>query len=192
MLDALAPRLPTLIGGSADLTPSNNTRPKDAVDVKPGDFAGRYIRFGIREHAMGAMLTGMAVHGGVYPYGGTFLVFSDYMRGAVRVGDHEGARDLRLDARQRRRGRGWADAPAGGAHGRAAGDPGVVVIRPADANETAAAWKIALQTDDAPVGLMLTRLYLPTIDREKYAPASSIARGAYVLDDASGVGGLPT
>ena len=83
VLDAMAPRIPTLIGGSADLTPSNNTRPKGAVDVKPGDFAGRYIRFGIREHAMGAMLNGMAVHGGVFPYGGTFLVFSDYMRGAV-------------------------------------------------------------------------------------------------------------
>ena len=73
------------MGGSADLTPSNNTRPKGAVDIKPGDFGGRYIRFGIREHGMGAMLNGLALHGGVIPYGGTFMVFSDYMRGAVRL-----------------------------------------------------------------------------------------------------------
>ena len=185
VLDALAPRLPTLIGGSADLTPSNNTRPKDAVDVKPGDFAGRYIRFGIREHAMGAMLTGMAVHGGVYPYGGTFLVFSDYMRGAVRVSAIMKAPVIYV----------WTHDSVGvGEDGpthqpvehmaalRAI--PDLVVIRPADANETAAAWRYALTHRDRPVALLLTRQNVPVLPGTKEGGLDTLGRGAYVMADA--------
>jgi len=185
VLDALAPRLPTLIGGSADLTPSNNTRPKDAVDVKPGDFAGRYIRFGIREHAMGAMLTGMAVHGGVYPYGGTFLVFSDYMRGAVRVSAIMKAPVIYV----------WTHDSVGvGEDGpthqpvehmaalRAI--PDLVVIRPADANETAAAWRYALTHRDRPVALLLTRQNVPVLPGTKEGGLDTLSRGAYVMADA--------
>jgi transketolase len=185
VLDALAPRLPTLIGGSADLTPSNNTRPKDAVDVKPGDFAGRYIRFGIREHAMGAMLTGMAVHGGVYPYGGTFLVFSDYMRGAVRVSAIMKAPVIYV----------WTHDSVGvGEDGpthqpvehmaalRAI--PDLVVIRPADANETAAAWRYALTHRDRPVAMLLTRQNVPVLPGTKEGGLGTLGRGAYVMADA--------
>ena len=185
VLDALAPRLPTLIGGSADLTPSNNTRPKDAVDVKPGDFAGRYIRFGIREHAMGAMLTGMAVHGGVYPYGGTFLVFSDYMRGAVRVSAIMKAPVIYV----------WTHDSVGvGEDGpthqpvehmaalRAI--PDLVVIRPADANETAAAWRYALTHRDRPVALLLTRQNVPVLPGTKEGGLDTLGRGAYIMADA--------
>lgn len=185
VLDAIAPRLPTLIGGSADLTPSNNTRPKDAVDVKPGDFAGRYVRFGVREHAMGAMLNGMAVHGGVIPYGGTFLVFSDYMRGAVRVAAIMKAPVIFV----------WTHDSVGvGEDGpthqpiehmaalRAI--PDLVVIRPADANETAAAWRYALTHRDRPVALLLSRQNLPVLPGTKEGSRDAVARGAYVLADA--------
>lgn len=186
VLDAIAPRLPTLIGGSADLTPSNNTRPKDAVDIKPGDFTGRYVRFGVREHAMGAMLNGMAVHGGVIPYGGTFLVFSDYMRGAVRVAAIMKAPVIFV----------WTHDSVGvGEDGpthqpvehmaalRAI--PDLVVIRPADANETAAAWRYALTHRDRPVALLLSRQNLPVLPGTKEGSRDAVARGAYVLADAS-------
>lgn len=186
VLDALAPRLPTLIGGSADLTPSNNTRPKDAVDIQPGDFAGRYIRFGIREHAMGAMLNAMAVHGGVIPYGGTFLVFSDYMRGAVRVAAIMKAPTIFV----------WTHDSVGvGEDGpthqpvehmvalRAI--PDLVVIRPADANETAAAWHYALTHRDRPVALLLSRQNLPVLPGTKENSRSTLAQGAYVVADAA-------
>ena len=185
VLDALAPRLPTLIGGSADLTPSNNTRPKDAVDIKPGDFAGRYIRFGIREHGMGAMLIGMAVHGGVIPYGGTFLVFSDYMRGAVRVSAIMKAPVIFV----------WTHDSVGvGEDGpthqpvehmaalRAI--PDLVVIRPADANETAAAWRYALTRRDRPVALLLTRQNVPVLPGTKEGGLDTLSRGAYIMADA--------
>ncbi len=168
VLDAIAPRIPTLIGGSADLTPSNNTRPKDAIDIKPGDFAGRYIRFGIREHGMGGILNGMTVHGGVIPYGGTFLVFSDYMRGAVRLAAIMKAPTIFV----------WTHDSVGvGEDGpthqpvehmavlRAI--PNLVVIRPADANETAAAWRFALTRRDRPVALLLTRQNLPILPGTK-------------------------
>lgn len=184
-LDAIAPRLPTLIGGSADLTPSNNTRPKDAVDIRPGDFAGRYIRFGVREHAMGAMLNGMALHGGVIPYGGTFLVFSDYMRGAVRVAAIMKAPVIFV----------WTHDSVGvGEDGpthqpvehmaalRAI--PDLVVIRPADANETTAAWRYALTRRDRPVALLLSRQNLPVLPGTKEASRDALPRGAYILADA--------
>ena len=186
VLDALAPRILTLIGGSADLTPSNNTRPKDAVDVKPGDYRGRYIRFGIREHAMGAVLNGMAVHGGVFPYGGTFQVFSDYMRPAVRLAALMRAPSIFV----------WTHDSVGlGEDGpthqpvehtlalRAI--PDLVILRPADANETAGAWHYALTHRDGPAGILLSRQGLPVLAGSKEAVADGrFARGAYVLADA--------
>jgi transketolase len=185
VLDAIAPLIPTLIGGSADLTPSNNTRPKDAVDVKPGDYQGRYIRFGIREHGMGAMLNGMALHGGVFPYGGTFQVFSDYMRPTARLAAIMQAPVTFV----------WTHDSVGvGEDGpthqpieqttslRAI--PDLVIIRPADANETAAAWRYAL-THRRPVGLLLSRQNLTVLPNSKEAAADGRAmRGAYIVADA--------
>ena len=183
VLDAIGPRIPTLIGGSADLTPSNNTRFKGVTDIKPGDFAGRYIRFGIREHAMGAMLNGMAVHGGVHPYGGTFLVFSDYMRGAVRLSAIMHAPVVFV----------WTHDSVGvGEDGPThqpiehmlalRSIPGLVVLRPADANETAAAWHYALTHRERPVALLLTRQNLTVMAGTE--DHSQTARGGYVLADA--------
>jgi transketolase len=183
VLDAIAPAIPNLIGGSADLTPSNNTRFKGAVDVKPGDFAGRYVRFGVREHAMGAILNGLALHGGVIPYGGTFLVFSDYMRGAVRLSAIMKTPVIYV----------WThdsvgvgeDGPTHQPVEHAAAlraIPDLVVLRPADANETAAAWRYALTHRDRPVALLLTRQNL-TVMPGTEDPAQT-ARGGYVLADA--------
>ncbi len=185
VLDAIAPHIPTLIGGSADLTPSNNTRFKGAVDIAPGNFAGRYVRYGIREHAMGAALNGMAVHGGIFPYAGTFLVFSDYMRGAVRVAAVMRAPVVFV----------WThdsvgvgeDGPTHQPIEQAAAlraMPNLVVIRPADANETAAAWRYALTHRDAPVALLLSRQNLPVIAGTE--DPSQLERGAYILADAPG------
>jgi transketolase len=185
VLDAIAPRIPTLVGGSADLTPSNNTRPKNAVDVRPGDFAGRYIHFGVREHAMGAILNGLALHGGVFPYGGTFLVFSDYMRGAVRLTAMMCAPVTFI----------WTHDTVGvGEDGpthqpvehtaAVRAIPGLVVIRPADANETAAAWRYTLTHRDRPVALLLSRQNLPVLPGTQ--DQANLARGAYILADAPG------
>ncbi len=186
VLDAIAPRIPTLVGGSADLTPSNNTRFRGAVDIAPGKLGGRYIRFGIREHAMGAILNGLALHGGVIPYGGTFLVFSDYMRGAVRVSAIMGAPAIFV----------WTHDSVGvGEDGpthqpvehfaalRAI--PNLVTLRPADANETAAAWRYALTHRDRPVALFLTRQGLPVLPGTAEAGIEKLARGAYILADAA-------
>jgi transketolase len=181
VLDAIAPRVPTLIGGSADLTPSNNTRPKGAVDVKPGDFAGRYIRFGIREHAMGAALNGLALHGGIFPYGGTFMVFSDYMRPAARLAAIMGTPSIFV----------WTHDSVGVGEDGPTHEPiehlaslraipELVTIRPADGNETAAAWRYALMQREHPVALLLSRQNLPTLT----GPDNGLARGAYVLADA--------
>jgi transketolase len=180
VLDAIAPRLPTLIGGSADLTPSNNTRPKGASDIAPGDFGGRYLHFGVREHAMGAMLNGLALHGGVIPYGGTFLVFSDYMRPPVRLSALMKAPSIFV----------WTHDSVGlGEDGpthqpvehlaslRAI--PGLIVIRPADANETAEAWRYILEHRGGPAALLLTRQNVPVL----HGSAAGLARGAYVISD---------
>ena len=182
VLDAIAPRVSTLIGGSADLTPSNNTRFKGAVDITPRDFHGRYIRFGIREHAMGAILNGLALHGGMFPYGGTFLVFSDYMRPAVRLAALMHAPVTFV----------WTHDTVGvGEDGpthqpvehmaalRAI--PNLTVIRPADANETAAAWRYALTVRQGPVALLLSRQNLPVLPGT--ADAAKTARGGYILAD---------
>ena len=182
VLAALMPHLPLVLGGSADLTPSNNTRFPDAEDFQKDVPEGRYIRFGVREHAMGAILNGIAISQLLRAYGGTFLVFSDYMRGAVRVAALSKYPSIFV----------WTHDSIGiGEDGpthqpvehfaalRAI--PNLLVFRPADANETAQAWKYALEHRDGPVGLLLTRQGLPVIDQRKFASAANVARGAYIL-----------
>jgi transketolase len=179
VLSALAPKMNTLVGGSADLTPSNNTLPKDGVGVRRGDYSGSYIYFGIREHGMGAILNGLALHG-LRPYGGTFLIFSDYMRPAIRL-----AAMMKLPVvyvfTHDSIGLG-EDGPTHQPveHLTALRTiPNLLVIRPADANETAAAWKVALERKDGPTALLLSRQNLPLVS-EGY---QGLAKGAYVLAD---------
>lgn len=182
VLNAIAPHLPTLIGGSADLTPSNNTAIKGATDMQPATPEGRYIRFGVREHAMGSIMNGLALTEGLIPYGGTFLIFSEYMRPPIRLAALMGVRPIYVFTH---------DSIGVGEDGpthqpveqlaslRAI--PNLIVLRPADANETAEAWKIAVEHRSGPVALILTRQKLPTMDRTKFAAASNTAKGAYVL-----------
>ncbi|MFI7522102.1 transketolase [Micromonospora globbae] len=196
VLDALAPVLPELWGGSADLAESNNTTMKGepsfipavhATKAFPGHEYGRTLHFGIREHAMGAILNGIALHGGTRPYGATFLVFSDYMRPSVRL-----AALMKLPVIYV-----WTHDSIGlGEDGpthqpvehltalRAI--PGLDVVRPADANETVWAWRTALEHTDRPTALALSRQALPTLDRGTLAGAEGVARGGYVLAEASG------
>jgi transketolase len=199
VISALTRMLPEFWGGSADLADSNNTTPAGEPSFIPpeystkefsGDWYGRVLHFGVREHAMGAILNGIALHGGTRPYGGTFLVFSDYMRPAVRL-----AALMKLPVIYV-----WTHDSIGlGEDGpthqpvehlaalRAI--PNLEVIRPADANETAAAWQHVLANPDAPKALALTRQNLPTFDRSSgsgFAPASEVARGGYVLVDSEG------
>ena len=196
VLNALAPVLPELWGGSADLAGSNDTTMKGEpsfipaehqTKMFPGNPFGRTLHFGIREFAMGAIMNGMTLHGLTRPYGGTFLVFSDYMRGAVRL-----AALMRQPVTYV-----WTHDSIGlGEDGpthqpvehvwalRAI--PGLDVIRPADANETAAAWRTILEHTDRPAGLCLTRQAVPVFDRSVLAPAELTARGGYVLAEAQG------
>jgi len=184
VLDSLMPRLPLVLAGSADLTPSNNTRFEGAHDFQKNNPAGRYIHYGVREHAMGAIMNGIAVSRLLRPYGGTFLVFSDYMRPAIRVAalssyptifvfTHDSI-GLGEDGPTHQPVEQLASLRA---------IPNLIVFRPADANETAAAWKFALEHRDGPVALLLTRQGLPVLDQQKYAPASNIEKGAYILID---------
>ncbi len=182
VLDALMPSLPLVMGGSADLTPSNNTRFADAGAFRKGARDGRYIHYGIREHAMGAIINGISVSGLMRAYGGTFLVFSDYMRGAIRVAALSGYPSVFVFTH---------DSIGVGEDGpthqpveqpaalRAI--PNLIVFRPADANETARAWKFALEYREGPVALLLTRQGLPVLDQDKYASATNLTKGAYVL-----------
>jgi len=205
VLDAIAPVLPELWGGSADLAESNNTTPKGEPSFVPtehqtkefpGGPYGRVLHFGVREHGMGAVLNGIVLHGGTRPYGGTFLIFSDYMRPAVRL-----AAIMKLPVTYV-----WTHDSVGlGEDGpthqpvehlaalRAI--PGLDVVRPADANETVVAWRTVLEHTDRPAGLCLTRQNVPVFDRTPgadgaLAPAEDTARGGYILAEASG-GGLP-
>lgn len=184
VLSALSPHLPELVGGSADLTPSNNTKAPDMTDFEPQQPTGRYLHYGVREHGMGAIMNGLALHGGFRPYGGTFLVFSDYMRGSVRLAALMGTPVVFV----------WThDSIAIGEDGpthqpvehlmslRAM--PNLWVIRPADAAETAVAWRMALERSSGPTALVLTRQGLPVLDRERYAPAEEALKGGYVLSE---------
>ncbi len=184
VLDAIAPRIPNLIGGSADLTPSNKTKFKGATDFQRDHYSGRYIHFGVREHAMGAVLNGIAYHGGLVPYGGTFLIFSDYMRPPVRLAAMSHLHVIYVFTHDSV----WLgeDGPTHQpveqlANLRAI--PNLVMIRPADANETVEAWRVALALKNRPVALALSRQGVPTLDRSRYAPAEGVRRGAYVLAD---------
>ncbi len=182
VLAALAPYLPTLIGGSADLTPSNNTFVKGSQDFQRTSPGGRYIRFGVREHAMGAILNGIALTRGMIPYGGTFMVFSDYMRPAIRLAALMGIRPVYVFTH---------DSIGLGEDGPThqpiehlsalRSIPHLTVLRPADANETAEAWRYAIRHENGPVALALTRQKLPVIDRTRTAAASLLEKGAYVL-----------
>ena len=182
VLGALMPKLPLIMGGSADLTPSNNTRWPDAKDFQKDARDGRYLRFGIREHGMGAIMNGISVSGLARAYGGTFLVFSDYMRGAIRVAalskyptifvfTHDSI-GLGEDGPTHQPVEHTAALRA---------MPNLLVFRPADANETAQAWKYALEHRDGPAALLLTRQGLPVLDQNKYASATNLSKGAYVL-----------
>lgn len=180
VLEAILAKIPTMLGGSADLTPSNNTRTKDAKDIKRDDFSGTYIRFGVREHAMGGIMNGLALHG-LRPYGGTFLVFSDYMRPTIRLAAFMGLPVIYVFTH---------DSIGLGEDGpthqpiehitslRAI--PNLMVIRPADGNETVQAWKIALERKTGPTALILTRQPLAFVTPVQ----NDLARGAYVLADA--------
>jgi transketolase len=176
--------VPTLIGGSADLTPSNLTLPNGEASITRDDFSGRYIRFGVREHGMGAILNGLALHGGIRPYGGTFLIFSDYMRPAIRL-----AAIMELPVVYVFTHDSIGLGEDGPTHQpieqltalRAI--PNLCVVRPADAAETAEAWRVALERRSGPTALVLTRQAVPEIDRTRAAPPAGVRRGAYVLAD---------
>ncbi|MDP3184438.1 MAG: transketolase [Anaerolineales bacterium] len=183
-LNALAARIPELMGGSADLAPSNNTWLEGYPDFQSKTPQGRNFHFGVREHGMGGIVNGMALHGGVIPYGATFLVFSDYMRGAIRLSALSHIPSI------------WVfthDSIGVGEDGpthqpvehlaalRAI--PNLVVIRPCDANETVAAWKIAIARKDGPTALILTRQNLPTFEPANFSTLTGVERGAYILAD---------
>jgi len=182
VLDALMPKLPMFLGGSADLTPSNLTKFEGAKDFQKDARDGRYIRFGVREHAMGAIMNGISVGGLTRAYGGTFLVFSDYMRPAIRLAALSGYPTIFVFTH---------DSIGVGEDGpthqpveqiaalRAI--PELLVMRPADANETAQAWKFALEQREAPVAMCLTRQGLANLDQNKYGSATNLSKGAYVL-----------
>jgi len=201
VMNAVAPRLAALTGGSADLDPSTYTALKGLGDFNPPagndldtqgssgggwSYGGRNLHFGVREHAMGAIVNGMAAHGGTLPYGSTFLIFSDYMRAAIRL-----AALMRLHVVHVFTHDSIALGEDGPTHqpvehlAALRAIPNLIVIRPGDANETAVAWRVALETRDRPVVLVLCRQGVPTLDRSRYAPADGLRRGAYVLSDAA-------
>jgi transketolase len=181
VLNAIAEALPELVGGSADLAPSTNTYLEGYGDINRGDFAARNFHFGVREHAMGSVLNGIALHRGFRVYGGTFLVFSDYMRPAVRMAALMGIPVVFVYTHDSV-GMG-EDGPTHQPVEQLAGlraIPNLVVLRPADANETAAAWRVALRRTDGPTVLALSRQKLPV-----RAPGGSVERGAYVVEEGS-------
>ena len=200
VMNAIAARLPALIGGSADLNPSTHTALAGQGDFEPSGmagcdkqgaadgvwgFAGRNVFFGVREHAMGAIANGLAAHGGALPFASTFLIFSDYMRPPMRLAAMMGLQVIYVFTH---------DSIALGEDGathqpieQLAGlraVPGLSVIRPADANEAAEAWRVAVEAADHPVVLVLSRQAVPTLDRSKFGAADGLRRGAYVLADA--------
>jgi transketolase len=185
VINALAPVMPMLIGGSADLGVSNNTDIKEGGSFEAGTYEGRILHFGVREHAMGSTMTGISLNGGLIPFGGTFLTFSDYMRPAIRLAALSEVQVIYVFTH---------DSIGLGEDGpthqpiehlaalRAI--PHLFVIRPADSPEVSEAWRIAILRRHAPTALALTRQKVPVIDRNKFAKADGLRRGAYVLADA--------
>ena len=186
-LNSIAQYLPQLIGGSADLSPSTDTHLEAYQSFSPKHRDGRNFHFGIREHAMGAVLNGMALSNYLIPYGATFLIFSDYMRPPLRLAAIMKIRQIMVFTH---------DSIALGEDGTThqpveqliglRSVPNMTVIRPADANETAQAWRVAIQHTDGPVALALTRQGIPIIDQKKYAEAKNLEKGAYILSDSEG------
>jgi transketolase len=182
VINAIAPKLPSLVGGSADLAPSTNTLMKGLGDFGP-ESNGRNMHFGIREHAMGSILNGMSLHGGIIPFGATFLIFSDYMRPPIRLAALMKLKTIYVFTHDSI-GLG-EDGPTHQPVEQLAAlraIPGLTIIRPGDANETAEAWRQAI-VHSGPVALVLTRQNLHTLDRSVMAPASNLAKGAYILLD---------
>ena len=187
-LTALKQRVPFLFGGSADLASSNEMPTSGSVSFQPGSYEHTNIWFGVREHAMGGAMNGMAHHGGVLPYGGTFLTFSDYMRGAIRLTALAESRATFVFTHDSI-GLG-EDGPTHQPVEQVAAlrtIPNIIVLRPADANETVEAWRIALTTPKSPVVLILSRQKLPVLDQSRFGPArEGVAKGAYILSEAEG------
>ena len=183
-MEAITPAIPELIGGSADLTPSNNTQVKGSLDVTPPDYKGRYVRYGVREHGMAAAMNGMALHGGIIPYGGTFMQFADYSRPAIRLAALMNQRVVYVMTH---------DSIGLGEDGpthqpvehlaalRAI--PNLLVMRPCDGIETAECWDIALRNAKRPSLMALSRQNLPTVRSQdgKVCPQHLSAHGAYIL-----------
>ena len=186
VLNALAEKIPSLMGGSADLAPSNKTVINNAHDFQKNAYTGRNIRFGVREHAMGAVMSGMALHKGIRPYGGTFLVFADYMRSSIRL-----AALMKLPVTYVFTHDSVAVGEDGPTHqpvehlASLRCIPGLTVIRPAEATETVQAWKIAMTSASGPVALILSRQKLNILDKQKYA-TENLEKGAYILADCNG------
>ncbi len=185
VINALAPHMPMLIGGSADLGPSNNTDIKGGGDFEAGSYEGRTIHFGVREHAMGSTLTGMSLNGGLIPFGGTFMTFSDYMRPAIRLAALSDVQVVYVFTH---------DSVGLGEDGPThqpiehlaalRSIPHLFVIRPADSHEVREAWRLAILRRNAPTALALTRQKVALIDRMRFASAEGARRGAYVLAEA--------
>lgn len=184
VINAIADKIPQLIGGSADLAPSNNTEIKNGGIFSSTNYSGRNLHFGIREHAMGSMLNGMILYGGVIPYGGTFLMFSDYLRPVLRLAGLSHINPIFIFTH---------DSIGLGEDGPThqpvehfaalRSIPKLNVIRPADANETSYAWQMALELKNKPSAILLTRQNLKVIDREKYASAENTLKGGYRLNE---------
>ncbi|MGH7607642.1 MAG: transketolase, partial [Gemmatimonadales bacterium] len=186
-LNALAPRLPELIGGSADLTGSNNTEIKGGAVYAAGHVTGRNLHFGVREHAMGAILNGIAYHGGFIPFGGTFLIFSDYMRPPIRLAALTHLKVLYVFTHDSI-GLG-EDGPTHQPVEQLAAlraIPNMTVIRPSDPTEVVEAWRAAIRHEGGPIALVLTRQKVGVVDRSRYASAAGLHQGGYVLADTPG------
>ena len=186
VMNAISKGLPAFIGGSADLAPSTRTALDERGQIGPGEFSGHNLHFGVREHAMGAVANGMALHGGAIPYTATFLVFSDYMRPSIRLGALMGQQVIYVFTH---------DSIGVGEDGPTHQPiehlmslrkiPGLVVSRPADATETVEAWRAAIARRDGPTVMAYTRQNLPILDRSELAPASGVLKGAYTLWESS-------
>jgi transketolase len=187
VINVLAKELPFFYGGSADLAGSNDTLIEGGGSFESDNYKGRVFHFGVREHGMGAELNGMALHGGVVPFGGTFLMFNDYMKPAYRLAHLMGVQSIFVYTHDS-----IGQGEDGPTHqpvetlAAMRSIPNACVIRPADANESAYSWLVALQRKNAPTALVFTRQNVPTYDRAKYGAASGVLKGAYVLSEAKG------